>query len=174
MGYSTEGVQWPATTKEKIKSHIQSVSTAMFYEIAHCNDETSDYFAWGCDANSYEYIFASEIEEWISDYSKMPFTFIASCKGMYNTGPGTLSHAFRKGSMEDTVTVGYRQMDLRYECIMYCWGNDNNIENWQNKFFECLSNGYTVKEAFDEANLFVPDCNQNNVPCQGNRKVKRR
>jgi len=36
MGYSTEGVQWPATTKEKIKSHIQSVSTAMFYEIAHC------------------------------------------------------------------------------------------------------------------------------------------
>ena len=33
MGYSSEDVEWP--TESKVRSHIQSHDTAVFYEIAH-------------------------------------------------------------------------------------------------------------------------------------------
>jgi hypothetical protein len=43
MGYLTEGVEWP--TEDKVRNHVQSDSTAMFYELAHGD---SYYFASGC------------------------------------------------------------------------------------------------------------------------------
>jgi hypothetical protein len=97
MGYPTEAVIYP--NEAKVKSHIQSYETAMFYEVAH---GSSDSFTNDCSGT----ITADEIHNWIADYPKMPFTFIHSCGGMCEVSPGTLSYEFRKGSTEDTVTVG--------------------------------------------------------------------
>ena len=153
MGYFTEGVKWPS--EQKVKSHIQSKTTAMFYELAHGGPE---YFKSGCEDCFYEYTYAAEIEDWISDYTKMPFTFLASCEGMCDTNDGTLSYEFRKGSTEDTATVGYCHMDM-LPCSDICWMYF--IEDWQGAFFEYLNDGHTVKEAFDLANAYRPDC----FPC---------
>ena len=133
MGYPTEAVLYP--NDAKVKSHIQSYETAMFYEVAHGG---SDYFENDCSGNLTT---ATDIHNWIKDYPKMPFTFLASCFGMCEIGSGTLSYEFRKGSTEDTVTVGT------------CLGDPNctwELE-WQDAFFNYMSQGWTVKEAFDKA-----------------------
>ena len=99
MGYPTEGVvMYP--DKAKIKSHIQNYETAMFYWRAHGG---SDSFTNDCSGSTT----ADEIHNWIADYPKMPFTFVGGCFGMCEVGPGTLSYEFRKGSMDDTVTIDY-------------------------------------------------------------------
>jgi uncharacterized membrane protein YkoI len=132
MGYPTEAMLYP--NEAKVKSHIQSYETAMFYEVAHGN---YDYFTNDCSGDPTT---ADEIHNWIADYPKMPFTFIHSCGGMCENGPGTLSYEFRKGSTEDTVTVGT------------CLGDPNCIEwklEWQDAFFNYMNQGWTVKDAFD-------------------------
>lgn len=116
MGYSTERVTWP--TEGQVRSHVQSDSTAMFYELAHGG---STSFSSGCvGGTSYEITTATEVETWIADYNKMPFTFVGSCGGLCNTGDNTLSYEFRKGSTKGTATVGYCHMDWS-DCDS-CWG----------------------------------------------------
>jgi len=146
MGYFTEMVDCPPDAK--VRSHIESTETAMFYELAHGD---SDYFHNICP-NS-ERITATEIETWIENYTKMPFTFIGSCGGMCNLGPGTLSYEFRKGSTEDTVTVGYCGMST--EMCSDAWVYSLY---WQGAMFNYMSNGNTVKEAFDKAMADYPMC----------------
>ena len=149
MGYYTEGIVWPPQVK--VKSHVQTCSTAMFYELAHGG---SYNFASGCIAgNEPEYTFSSDIHDWIQDYTKMPFTFIGSCEGMCNVSSGSFSYEFRKGSMENTVTVGYCHMS-EPQC------NDawNNSIVWQNAMFNYMNQGYTVKAAFDQAIADYPMC----------------
>jgi len=81
MGYSTETVQWPM--EDEVKGRIQSDTTAMFYEIAHSRYTCGILFASGCvDGECYELTTSDEIDDWISDYTKLPFAFIASCFGM--------------------------------------------------------------------------------------------
>jgi len=149
MGYSTEAVEWP--TKTKIQSHIQSYQTAMFYEIAHGG---SGIFTSGClNGNTGEYTSSLEIESWIADYPKMPFTFIGSCEGMCDTTDNRFSHEFRKGSSENTVTVGYCHMD-QSKCDE-CWIQSLD---WQNTLFDYMNQGYSVKFAFDQADADYPAC----------------
>ena len=153
MGYSTETAESP--TEAKVQGHIQSQSTAMFYELAH---GAADRFASGCDNGFYEITWADEIEDWISSYTKMPFTFLGSCEGMCETGDDTLSYEFRKGSTEDTATVGFCHMDVA-PCLTDCWWED--AFNWQDTLFECMSEGDTVRDAFDTADGLFPDCRDN-------------
>jgi len=157
MGYTPEANEWP--TEEKVKSHIQSDTTAMFYEIAHSRYTCGILFASGCvDGQCYELTTAEEIDDWISDYTKLPFTFIASCFGMCCTDVGTLSHAFRMGSTRDTATVGYCEMSTE-KCLIdeeeSCW---SFARKWQRRLFECMNDGNTVKEAFDLANADYGAC----------------
>jgi len=153
MGYSTESVEWP--TEEKIKSHIQSNETAMFYEIAHSGGR-SDQFKSGCVSGSEpEYTYAYEVEDWIANYTKMPFAFLASCFSMCNTSDGSLSYAFRKGSMENTVTIGYCNMSD--EKCFTCWIYSLD---WQDTLFDYMNQSYTVKSAYDEANADYPCCTE--------------
>ena len=147
MGYSTEGVVWP--TQNKVQSHIQSHETAMFYELAHGG---SGGFGNACDDSTT----ASEIETWMTGYSKMPFTFIGSCGGMCSTGDDTLSYELRKGSNEYTVTVGYCGMSDPC-CSEWCWYAGYTIL-WQNALFYYMNQGWTVKAAFDEADASYPGC----------------
>jgi hypothetical protein len=148
MGYYTEGVIWP--TEEKVRSHVQSCSTAMFYEMAHGGSYT---FASGCLVGGPEQTSSSEIHNWIADYTKMPFTFIGSCDGMCSLASGSFSYEFRKGSMENTVTVGYCHMS-EPQCAS-AW---NYSLSWQSALFNYMNQSYTVKEAFDQAIADYPMC----------------
>ena len=152
MGYPTESVLWP--TEETIKSHIQSAETVMFYEIAHGG---STSFASGCIGDTtYEYTTATEVENWIADYKKMPFTFIASCDGMCSTGPGTFSYEFRKGSNDDTATIGYCSMS-RSQCWNpgTCWSVS---VDWQTALFKYMSYGWPIEAAYNQAMADYPQC----------------
>ena len=149
MGYPTEAVVYP--DENKVRSHIQSTETAMFYEVAH-GDSTG--FASGCtDGTDYEITYASEIHDWMEGYTKMPFTFIGSCHGMCEVGAGTHSYEFTKGSSDDTVTIGYCHMEA--EACSDCW--DYSVR-WQDALFNYMSQGQTVKQAFDNAMADFPVC----------------
>jgi hypothetical protein len=146
MGYPTEAVIYP--NEEKVKSHIQSNETATFYEVAHGD---SYHFDNDCTDSTT----ADEIRDWISGYTKMPFTFLASCGGMCEVGPGTLSYEFRKGSTVNTTTVGYCGMGTP-ECGD-CWGE---VVDWQDAMFSKMNQGDTVKEAFDRACEIHQNCTE--------------
>ena len=153
MGYSTDRVQWP--TETQVREHIQSAEIVMFYELAHGD---SYGFASGCTGgSSFETTTPGEIESWIAGYDKIPFSFIGSCGGMCSTGNNTLSYELRKGSSQGATTVGYCGM-ADPECDT-CWSWSLA---WQEELFSRMYQGYTVKEAFDEANATVPVCANNN------------
>lgn len=147
MGYPTQRLRYPG--QATVQGHIQSYQTALFYEMAH-GGATS--FTNGCsDSTS-----AAEIANWLTDYPPMPFAFIGSCGGMCSTSAGTLSHAFRKGSRERTATVGYCGM-ADDPCKTDCWYGGYTV-SWQGRMFELLSQGRTLGEAFEGANLDYPAC----------------
>jgi hypothetical protein len=152
MGYSTESEIWPG--QGKVKSHIESGRTAMFYELAHGG---SDLFQAGCMGGQIPVnITATEIETWIAPYTKMPFAFIGSCGGMCETGPGSFAYEFRKGEPESTTVVGYCGMAETWCSV--CWGQSID---WQNSLFSSMRSGNTVKDAFDDANADYPSCGTN-------------
>lgn len=149
MGYPTEALEWP--TEDQVRAHIQSAQTAVFYELAHGG---STSYASGClDGDRGESTTAAEIENWIAGYTKMPFTFLGSCGGMCDTGDNTLSFEYRKGSAEDTVTVGYCNMAASF--CSSCWGGSIR---WQDEFFDYLNEGHTIEAAYNHAMVQVPEC----------------
>lgn len=148
MGYSTEKVG--NASAAKIQSHIQSDSTAMFFELNHGGSWSFHNY---CDSD----IDAGEVETWIASYANMPFTFLGSCGGMCDQSDNHLSYEFRKGSNIDTVTVGYCGMGDP-PCEDDCWPD---AVNWQDTLFDWMADGYTVYYAFYRANLAFPDCADN-------------
>ena len=149
MGYSAEAVYWP--TEAKFKSHVKSGQTAVIYEIAHGGSYS---FSSGCiGGQSAEETGSYEVHYWIRNFAKVPFTFVASCEGLCDTGSGTFSYEFRKGSYDSTVTVGYCGMSESY--CEQCWWVSLD---WQDALFDYMSQGWTVKAAFDQANADYPVC----------------
>jgi hypothetical protein len=149
MGYSTEHVVWP--TQAQVQGAVQSTQIAVFYELAH---GWSYGFSSGCAGGQNPIdTTPSQIEYWIADYGKMPFTFIGSCGGICDTGDGTLSHEFRKGSFEETATAGYCNMAEAF--CGDCWVVSID---WQDAFFSYASQGYPVKVALEYANADFPEC----------------
>lgn len=155
MGYNTEMVDCP--NDAKVQSHIQSDSTAMFYELAHgdSNDFRNECYNDGK-------ILASQVDTWIGSYATMGFAFIGSCGGMCDTGDDTFSYEFRKGSSIDSVTVGYCEMGSDYLCEFDCWPD---AIAWQTELFTWMNNGYTVGYAYYRANLAYPDCTDDDHYC---------
>jgi hypothetical protein len=123
----------------------------MFYELAHGGSWS---FAHGCiGGTSYEHTTANDIESWIAVYPEMRFTFIGSCGGMCDTGNDSFSYEFRKGSFTNTATVGYCGMAEIY-CDL-CWSYS---VDWQDALFNYMYLGWTVKNAFDQAQADYPAC----------------
>ncbi|HVP57111.1 MAG TPA: hypothetical protein VMU02_03350 [bacterium] len=151
MGYGTQSVIYP--TLEQIRGHVKSDQTAMFFEIAHGDYSTFNY---GCENGSWQGLPAFKISAWIGNYAKMPFTFLASCDGMCQLGSGSFSYGFRKGSLENTATVGYCGMS-EIQCDE-CWGWSLS---WQGAMFSYMNQGMTVRAAFDHANADYPPCGVN-------------
>lgn len=159
MHYDLEAVDIP--TKEDIQSHIQSNEDVIFYENAHGDYE---HFTSGCTSDGLygNNTLATDIESWISSYNKKAFTFLATCDAMCETGVGTFSHAFRKGSYEDTTVTGYCGMSTG--ACFDCW---QNSFVWENRFFQYMNGGfdgggtvYSIKDAFDLAIAYYPMCSE--------------
>ena len=141
----TKSISLP--TPSTISSYISDPAYHLFYELAH---GASTYFQADSPGS---YYYASDVEDAMTDREKMTFSFIGSCEGMTDTGPGTFSHEFRKGSFEETATIGYSGMGS-------CPGWSVSLE-WQDYMFYVMNNGYPIKEAFDLACLEYPtiaDC----------------
>jgi hypothetical protein len=151
MGYSTEAIKW--ATLDDISGHIKSDHTAMFYELNHGG---SSSFMYGCDGATGLDIAAFKVTMWIASRAKMPFTFLGSCEGMCDTLGGSFSDAFRKTSWEATTTVGYCHMDAAY--CGDCWSESIM---WQTALFDYMNQGWSVYDAFLQANADVPSCGLN-------------
>ncbi len=125
-----------------ISSYVSDSDYELFYELAH-GAET--YF----QADWYgSYYTSSMTANDMMNREKMRFAFIGSCHGMTTTGPGTFSYEFRKGSLNETVTIGYDHME---ECPGW-----SDALDWQDLMFYLMDSGYTIKDAFDEATLTYP------------------
>jgi hypothetical protein len=149
MGYDpTDTAEFPTTSA--VQNYVADHNVAVFYELAHGG---STYFTNGCPDQTT----AGDVEAWLDDYASLPFAFVGSCEGMCFTGDGTFAHEFRKGLDIGSAVVGYCGMDTQ-PCET-CWGQS---VDWQNTLFTRLSQGATVEEAFDAANLDFPACANSN------------
>jgi len=134
IGYSTEGMGYPS--QNQVKSHIQSSDTAVWFSVGH---NGGSYQVSGCYPKPYNAIFASDIKTWIEGYTKMPFSFILGCNAGDQASDKSLGYALRKGALEGAVTI-HTAGDPGW------W-----YAAWTDVFFSRLEQGYTVREAFNEA-----------------------
>lgn len=128
-------------SKSVISEHVSNPEIDYFYELAH---GSSTVFK-PCPNEWYRsYMVSDDIEK----RQPMKFAFIGSCGGMDTTSNGSFSHAFRKGEMYGTVTIGYSGMGESpgWSRSLY----------WQDTLFENMANGQTFKESFDNACLNYP------------------
>lgn len=144
IGYDT--IRVGNASEATIRSHVQSDTTVMFYELDHGG---STSFHNRCDQD----LAATEIETWITNYSTMGFSFIGSCGGLCSTGEDTFATEFRKGSNFDSVVVGYCGMDSA--ACADCWPD---AIAWQTELFRRMDQGYSVSTAYAYANGYSPDC----------------
>ena len=152
MGYPATSQVWPVTNQ--IMANVQNNDAPLFYEIAHGGSTT---FLNYCSGSSYTLVTSSDIRNWIAPYAPKKFTFIASCDGLCSTGAGTFSYEFKKASTTGAAAVGYCGMS-HTECSS-CW---NYSVAWQDDLFRHMSQGSSVKAAFDQANINYPSCGVNN------------
>ncbi|MCK4349191.1 MAG: hypothetical protein KAW47_11310, partial [Thermoplasmatales archaeon] len=132
---STVSISLP--TPNEISNYVSNPQYKFFYELAH---GASTYFQADSSGSCYN---SSDVEQDMADREKMTFAFIGSCHGMTDTSSGTFSYEFRKGSITDTVTIGYDRMD---ECAGW-----SHALQWQNYMFSQMDEGYTIKKSFDLA-----------------------
>jgi len=129
---------------EEISNIIKEPEVTFFYELAHGKGLSTRF--QNAEMSLYRF---SRLKKDMLDRQPMKFAFIGSCWGMVSTGPGTLSYEFRKGYTEGTVTIGYYFMD-------FCPGWVDSI-SWQDKLFEEMNKGKTIKQSFDLACDSYPD-----------------
>ncbi len=136
-------------TLDTISTHVSNPDNKILYEIAHSGGEPTRFQANAPDV----YYTANRLENDMNQRTPYTFALLCSCEAMRDTGPGTLSYEFRKGEMQDTVTIGYKGMES-------CPGWSVSLE-WQDYLFYAMNAGNTVKDAFDLACLEYPtiaDC----------------
>ncbi|MFH1132853.1 MAG: hypothetical protein V1735_00005 [Nanoarchaeota archaeon] len=148
MGYDVRAYELPV--QDIVKAAINSSNVSVFYEIGH-----GSYMGYiiGCEQSVPEDIAYFEVEQWIHNSPKMPFTFLASCDALSISYPGSIAYNFRKGSDQKAVVVGYSGMSLP-RCSS-CW---TESLNWQNTLFAFLATGYDVGTAFQISMLAYPQC----------------
>jgi hypothetical protein len=144
LGYVSTSATWP--TSSVIQSKVQDSHVELIYEFGHGG---STSFLSACQ----QYTTAQNIEDWMAATPRKAFAFLGHCDGMCNTGDDTLSYEYRKGSTVQTVTVGYCGMSTT-DCDN-CWWNSRP---WQDRMFDYINQGYTVKDAFDMAAADYPMC----------------
>jgi hypothetical protein len=143
-GYDT----WNAReiTKSQFEAYVRNNACKFMYVGGH---GTSQWF----DLNdAEERVYGSEIKTWFENRDKATFVFLEQCGGMcYPDYETSLSHAYRKGSLVNTVTIGYCGMSWTCPCMQY-------RNAWKVKLLEHIETGVTWKEAFDYADSCYPEC----------------
>jgi len=134
---STTSISLPSV--EVISSYVSNPVMNIFYEIAHSVKLPTRFQA---NAEGVFYT-ADQIHTDMENRDPMRFAILCSCEAMREVGPGTLSYEFRKGELQNTVTVGYVGM-------ADCPGWSVSLE-WQDYMFYYIDSNYTFKEAFDLA-----------------------
>lgn len=125
-------VIWKEFTTSAVQSIITDSSVQFFYCHAHGNPSSCDLYT------------AKQVEQWMGGRQPMRLAILNHCNVMDNTGPGTLSHVFRKGSMKGAATVGLIGPE-RYISI-----------DWVSKFLFYIVGGEILKDAFDHARAAIP------------------
>jgi len=137
----------PLPTPTIISSYVSDPDYQFYYALAHGG-------SWYFQAdNEGSYYYGSDAADDMENRPPMIFAFLGHCEGMTDIEPGTFSYEFRKGSMVDTVTVGYSGMSD-------CPGWSDSLE-WQDYMFQKMDEGYTMRDAFDLASAQYPliaDC----------------
>ena len=128
---------------DEISINIQNAKETCFYELAHSGGLPTRF-----QNDQFGYYWADQLKEDMANRQPMKFAFIGSCEGMRKIGSGTLSYEFRKGQMENTVTVGYIGMSS-------CPGWSVSLE-WQDLMFFNMDRDLTIKESFDLASAYYP------------------
>jgi len=116
----------------------ESINTEIFYVISHSGGLSSRFLA-----NKDTYYTATQLHFDMENRSPMKLSILCCCSAMTFTGPGSLSYEFRKGTINDTVTIGYHHME---NCPNWIKSLD-----WQDYMFERIDKGFTVKKAYDRA-----------------------
>ena len=145
--WCTSTVSLSLPSNYTISTFVSNSKYYLFYELAHGNSTLfqSDFPG--------HYYFSSDLKQDMANREKMIFSFIGSCDGMKRTGKGTFSYEFRKGSMDNTVTIGYSGMGI---CPGWCF----SIQ-WQDFMFYAMNANFTIKDAFNLACAEYPtiaDC----------------
>jgi hypothetical protein len=136
-------------TIEIISSYVSNPNMNIFFEIAHSVGLPTRFQA---NAEGIFYT-ADQLRNDMENRDPIRFAMLCSCEAMREIGPGTLSYEFRKGEMQDTVTVGYVGMES-------CPGWSVSLQ-WQDYMFYAMNSNYTIKDAFDLACAEYPiisDC----------------
>ena len=144
---STTSISLP--TIEIISLYVSNPVMNIFYEIAHSVGLPTRFQA---NAEGVFYT-ADQIHIDMEKRDPIRFAMLCSCEAMREVGPGTLSYEFRKGEMQNTVTIGYIGM-------ADCPGWSVSLE-WQDYMFYIINSNYTIKEAFNLACAEYPiiaDC----------------
>ena len=105
------------------------------------DDNTKYWYCQGhgsASSNDCGNFYTEDVEEGLANRTAMWVAILDCCSSVKNTGPGTLSYAFRKGLMKGTVTMG-----LIRESAM--------AGDWFNVLFDRVYNGSTWKDGFDYA-----------------------
>jgi hypothetical protein len=116
--------------------------------IAHSNGSSNQF-----QLRENVFYTADELREDMKDRPPVKLAIICCCEGMTDTGPGSISYEFRKGQLNDTITIGYTNMNEYAENNGSMW----NLLDWQDILFMYINRGYTVKKAFDLACFFHPE-----------------
>ena len=116
----------------------ETVNTEAFYVIAHSGGLSSRFLA-----NNDSYYTASQLHYDMENRKPMKLAILCCCSAMKYTGPGSLSYEFRKGTMNNTVTIGFHNME----------NSPNWIQSldWQDYMFQRIDKGFTVKKAYERA-----------------------
>lgn len=136
-------------TNEQISYYISDFDSSYFYEIAHSGGEPTRFQSSGNGI----YYTADQLREDMKNREPIKLTILCSCEAMQRTDQGTLSYEFRKGQIDDTITIGYIGMGG-------CPGWYDSLD-WQDAMFSYFDRGYTVRTAFDLATALYPrisDC----------------
>jgi hypothetical protein len=135
---SVNSISSPSISQISYFIENESINTEIFYVIAHSGGLSSQFLA-----NEDSYYTASQLHYDMENRKPMKLSILCCCSAMTYTGPGSLSFEFRKGTMNNTVTIGYH-------CMEYCPNWIQSLD-WQDYMFNIIDKGFTVKRAYYRA-----------------------
>ena len=154
---STTTVYNPRPDTNPISPYVSDPDTLFYYAIGHGNHKSysglkKDSAGEPYRVNYYttrpdQYEGAPDAYDDMQDRGPMPFALMVHCDSMKETGQGSFSHAFRKGSCSGTVTVGFEglaEASTWENLAVFCW---------QDTMLDYMDEGYRIKEAFDMATI---------------------